>query len=527
CDQERARFIMEAICYAADDDEVADRLECIRTTSERIQRGDRVSAGRALDMYFSSDVARYVTDWLRNRNGDEVIVAPRAEELSASGVTPYSDLSNAERFASLHFDQARYCTDTREWLAWDGRRWANDKIGVVRRLAIETTKMMALEAVKSDRRELLLWAARSQSARGLRDMLTVAESKIQLRREKLDRDPWALNCKNGTVNLRDGSLKAHDPRDWFSKLTQVDFLPGAPCPTWLAFLDRVMNGDRNLIAFLKRAVGYTLTGDTKEQCLFLMLGNGANGKTTFLRIMRALAGDYAQQTPMDTLMVSKNPGVSNDLARLDGTRFVSAVEAEQGKRLAETKIKQMSGGDPIAARYLYGEYFEFIPMFKLWLATNELPRIDGVDEGTWRRIRVIPFEVTIPQEERDGTLPDKLEAELSGILNWAVEGCLEWQRSGLQPPEKVLTATKTYRTDMDMVAQFIEDACVTRRGEKVSAKDLYVGYVEWCRDNGNEPVSQTALGHRLKARGFRQVRDRSTRSWIGLRLRNAADDVES
>jgi putative DNA primase/helicase len=390
-DQKRAKFIIEAVCAAAGDEEVADRIECVRTTDERIQKGERVLGGGALDMHFNPDVARYVMNWLRNRNGGEVLVAPRAQELSADGVTPHSDLSNAERFASLHFDKARYCPDTREWLVWDGRRWADDKMGFARRLAIETTKIMVMEAVKSENRDLLIWAAKSQSARGIRDMLTVAESRIQLRREKLDRDPWALNCKNGTVNLHDGTLRPHDPRDWFSKLTHVDFGPGARCPTWLAFLNRVMNGDQELIAFLKRAVGYTLTGDTREQCLFLMLGNGANGKTTFLRVMRSLAGEYAQQTPMDTLMASKHSGVPNDLARLDGTRFVSAVEAEQGKRLAETKIKQMTGGDPIAARYLYGEFFEFIPMFKLWLATNELPRIEGVDEGTWRRIRVIPF----------------------------------------------------------------------------------------------------------------------------------------
>jgi putative DNA primase/helicase len=526
-DQEHAEKFMEAVARAAGDEEVADRVACVRTTIERMKRGQKITPTRALEFYFSPEVAAYTWDWLRNQDEDDAVIVPKATELSADGVTPYSDLSNAERFASMHSDKARYCPDVKDWLVWNGSCWSEDKAGMAHRLAIETTKMMALEAVNEARRELLAWAAKSQSARGLRDMLAVAESKIQIRRTALDRDPWVLNCRNGTLDLKAGTLKPHDPADWLSKITRIDFSSRAECPTWHAFLRRVLNEDRELIAFLKRAIGYTLTGVTDEQCLFVMLGNGANGKTTFLRILRSLVGDYAQQTPMDTLMITKAAGVSNDLARLDGTRFVSAVEAEQGKKLAETKIKQMTGGDPIAARYLYGEFFEFVPMFKLWLATNELPRIDGTDEGTWRRIRVIPFEVTIPPEERDGRLGDKLEAELPGILNWALEGCLEWQRDGLKPPQKVMAATKAYRSDMDLLAQFLEDACVAEAGAKVSAKELYIAYQEWCADNGHDPLAQTSLGHRLKAKGFAPTRTRNTRGWSGLRLRNAADEVQA
>jgi putative DNA primase/helicase len=303
-----------------------------------------------------------------------------------------------------------------------------------------------------------------------------------------------------------------------SQLAFVNFQPEAECPNWLRFLERVMDGNKALIGFLQRAVGYTLTGRTSEQVLFLMLGSGANGKTTFLTTLRALMDEYAQQTPMDTLMVSRQSGNTNDLARLEGARFVSAVEAELGKQLAETKIKYMTGGDPITARYLYGEFSTFTPQFKLWLATNELPRIDSTDEGMWRRIRVIPFDVTIPREERDGSLPDKLKAELPGILSWAVQGCLDWQQQGLSPPPEVMSATNSYRSDMDVLAQWLGDTCVMAPDAMITAKEICESHKEWCETNGYEPLQQASLGRRLKTKGFKKKRTGKVRYWLGLRL---------
>jgi putative DNA primase/helicase len=231
---------------------------------------------------------------------------------------------------------------------------------------------------------------------------------------------------------------------------------------------------------------------------------------------------------METLMMGKGGGVPNDLACLDGARFVAASEAGQGKRLHESKIKEMTGGDRIAARYLYGEFFEFTPKFKLWLATNELPRIDGTDDGIWRRIMIIPFNVAIPRDEQDGALRDKLTAELPGVLNWALEGCLAWQKGKLQPPEEVLAATREYRSDMDIIAQFIEDACIIDAQATETSKKLYEGYRAWSEGNGYQPVSQVIFGRRLKARGFKEHRTAKARMWTGLRLRGAdeilADD---
>jgi putative DNA primase/helicase len=252
--------------------------------------------------------------------------------------------------------------------------------------------------------------------------------------------------------------------------------------------------------------------------MFVLYGSGANGKSTFLNTSRFLLGDYAQQTPADTLMVRDGNKSSNDLARLCGTRFVSAVETEEGRRLSEVLIKQLTGGDPIVARFLFHEFFEFIPQFKIFLATNHRPEIHGTDEAIWRRIRLIPFEITIPEKERDKNLESKLRSELSGILNWAVEGCLAWRRDGLQAPEEVKKATTAYRLEMDSLASFFEDRCLIDSSLRVPAKDLYAAYQAWCNDNAEREVSSTTFGKRLKERQFTPKKTGSVRWWYGIGL---------
>jgi putative DNA primase/helicase len=255
----------------------------------------------------------------------------------------------------------------------------------------------------------------------------------------------------------------------------------------------------------------------------VLIGNGANGKSTLIHVIQDLLGDYAQQTPMDMLMTNRSGNIPNDIARLEGARFVSAVEAEAGQRLAEAKIKQLTGGDRIAARFLNAEFFEFTPQFKLWLATNKLPELKGTDDGIWRRFRVIPFNVTIPEAERDRSLPEKLKAELPGILKWAVKGCLDWQSEGLCPPAKVTNATKAYRAEMDILAQFIEDSCVETRDAETTVKALCDGYVEWCHANGETAISKRVLRQQLTERGFKQGRTRNARKWLGIRVKTDAE----
>ena len=240
-----------------------------------------------------------------------------------------------------------------------------------------------------------------------------------------------------------------------------------------------MDSNENLIEFLKRAVGYSLTGDVSEQCLFIFFGSGANGKSTFLRAVNMISGDYGQQTATETLLVRQRGAIPNDIARLKGARFITASEAEAEQRLAESLIKQMTGGDIISARFLHQEWFDFEPTYKIFLGTNHKPVIKGTDYAIWRRIKLVPFEVTIPEQERDRDLLNKLQEELPGILAWAVNGCLEWQKNGLGVPEEVSEATKEYKNEMDIISDFINECCIEGEGYHVLSRDLYNTYKEW------------------------------------------------
>lgn len=430
-----------------------------------------------------------------------------------------TDLGNAERLVARHGQDLRYCHNWGKWLVWDGRRFAIDETGEPDRRAEETIRSIYAEAAevedKSERKALVDHARRSESRNRLQAMVALAQHKCPVRSGDLDSDPWLLNVANGVLDLRTGELHAHARERLCTKLAPINYDPGAVCPTWDAFLSRIMSGNSNLVAFLQRAVGYSLTGNTSEQCLFILHGTGANGKSTFLTTIGALLGDYAAQTPTDTLMVKRGESIPNDLARLVGTRFVTAVEAEEGRRLAESLVKQLTGGDKITARFMRAEWFEFTPRFKVWLGTNHRPAIRGTDHGIWRRIRLIPFTVTIPESERDPDLPEKLREELPGILAWAVRGCLEWQRSGLGVPDEVKRANDMYRAEQDVLAGFLDQCCVVAEGARAKVGDVWEAYVSW----SGERISPKALSQRLQERGFRSKKGRAgVRFWLGLGL---------
>lgn len=266
-------------------------------------------------------------------------------------------------------------------------------------------------------------------------------------------------------------------------------------------------------------MGYSLTGHTSEQVLLLLYGIGANGKSTFLETVRALLGDYATQADFTTFLKRESDGARNDLARLVGTRFVSAVEAEAGKPLAEALVKQLTGGDTITARFLFREFFDFRPAFKLWLAANHKPTITGGDHGIWRRMRLVPFTVTIPEAERDAKLTSKLAAELPGILAWAVRGWLAWRAAGLGLPPEVQAATASYRDEMDALGPFLDEATAAVDGARITAKELYEAYEAWCAANGERPRSQKGFAMSLRERGFEAVKgSKGVRCWSGLAL---------
>ena len=436
-----------------------------------------------------------------------------------------TDLGNARRLVAHAGGRIRFSHVWRKWLAWDGNRWATDEAGQVEQIAKEAVAKIYAEAAQcsSDegRKEIARWAQRSESRDRIRAMIDLAASEpgVPIRTEDLDQNPWLLTTLNGTVDLREGKLRAHDPQDLLTRIVPTEFDPGSCPERWEGFLAEVVP-DSEVRAFLQRAVGYSLTGEIGEQVLFLLWGGGSNGKTTFVETLLGLLGDFAVKTPAETLLAKRDTGIPNDVAKLRGARFIAAVEAEEGRRLAEARVKELTGGDTISARFMRGEWFSFRLEGKLWLASNHRPVVRGTDHAMWRRIRLIPFTVTIPEAERDPHLVEKLRGEYQGILRWAVDGCLAWQREGLNAPNAVRVATEDYRAEQDVLGGFLEESCLVGEGLHVSTADLYRAYKDWCDGTGERPMRQRDLGLRLRERGFRPERVGASRqrTWRGLGL---------
>jgi P4 family phage/plasmid primase-like protien len=438
-----------------------------------------------------------------------------------------SDLGNARRLVRAHGQDIRFEAGSGRWLVWDGRRWATDLDGQVTRYAKDVGKLVLAEASgerdDARRRRLVAHARSSESRSRIIAALGLAQTEpgVMIQPNALDNDSMLLNVANGTLDLRTGALRSHARSNIISKLVPVDYDPSAQCPLWLSFLDRVFDRDPELIAFMARFVGYTLTGRVDEQVMGILYGTGANGKSVFLETIRTLLADYAHVTEAATFVVTDANRVRNDVAALAGARFVSASEADKGARLSEALVKSVTGKERIRARFLYKESFEFMPAFKLFLAVNHRPVITGGDEGIWRRIMLVPFSVTIPAHERDFQLVEKLTAELPGILAWAVEGCLQWQKIGLAAPACVIAATQDYRDSSDVLASFIEDCCETGSGSafSVSSTLLYAAWGKWCQEMGEEAGSQKSFSERLPAKGIGVRKSGGTKIRTGLRLR--------
>lgn len=443
-----------------------------------------------------------------------------------------TDLGNAERLKDHAGADLRFVWVWDSWMIWDGRRWRRDGGGAIMRRARDTVRALAAAAQGLDdekqRAGLVKHALATESAGKLQAMVKLGACLLGEEAGAFDQRPWLLNCRNGTVDLRTGRLGPHRRADLLTKVVPVEFDPSASCPRWEAFLLQVMDGNAEMVAFLQRAVGYSLTGTTVEQVLFLLYGTGANGKSTFTETLRALLGDYATQAEFTTFLARTSDSVRNDIARLVGARFVSASEAEGGRPLAEAVVKQMTGGDIVTARFLFKEFFEFRPDFKVWLAANHKPSVRGTDHGIWRRIRLVPFAVTIPPEQRDKRLPDQLRAELPGILAWAVRGCVAWQQQGLGEPPEVMAATESYREEMDVLAGFLDEHCLVQGGAFVATKELYAAYATWAEGAGEKKLSKKWLAMRLTERGFTSGRGlRGVRGWRGLRLRREGEEPQA
>lgn len=450
----------------------------------------------------------------------------RVDDL-VSGKEQFTDLTNGELFAHEYKDKVRYCMAWKKWLIWDGNTWRPDDCGEIFALSKDFIRGLYLRVARTKDHErateLAKHLIKSESLRRRQALIESAslERSVRITPLDVDRENFLLNVRNGTINLTDGKLYEPAQAAYITKCAAVNYKRRSPCDTWNLFLMRIMDGNTQLLRFLQKAVGWAITGDMSEQVMFILYGSGANGKSTFLNTLMEIMGDYAMSTPTATFMNKHGEGISNDIARLRGTRFVTTVEAEEGKRMSEPLIKQITGQDVMTARFLYGEYFDFLPTFKIFMATNHKPVIKGNDHGIWRRIKLVPFTVTIPYEERDPNLMQKLRAEREGILNWMVDGCLLWQKERLGEPEAIRIATGEYQEEMDEIGMFIQECCIldTTGHLRVVSSVLYKGYLDWCERNSERSYGQRMFGIHLQNMGVKKDRTRTARYWVGIGMK--------
>jgi putative DNA primase/helicase len=462
----------------------------------------------------AKSVTRYAPDYLPGPDG------------AAIKYFNLTDLGNAERLVNRYGDVLRYCYERKRWLVWNGKVWewdAGNKVAALAKLAVRNIYHEAGDELdEKKRKDIASHASKSESDPRLTGMINLAQSEpgIPIKLTDLDTNHWVFNCLNGTIDLQSGKLLPHRKEDLITILVHIEYDPNASCNLWMRFLDRVTGGNIELVSYLQRVVGYSLTGDTRSQTMFFLYGLGSNGKSTFITTIRKLTGGYGTKANTSLFMAKdrNSGGPSEDLANLQGKRFVMASEIEDGRRLAVVLIKEMTGGEAIRADRKYEHEIEFQPVHKIWLIGNHKPVITDTTLSIWRRVKLIPFTVTIPGKEMDPDLPAKLESELPGILAWAVKGCLEWQKYGLAEPKAVTNATSDYRHEQDILGDFIDDCCCLLPTAAVSKHELKTAYETWCNSTGSQPASQKTFRARLIERGVTEGKSGGTRYWKGIAL---------
>jgi putative DNA primase/helicase len=448
----------------------------------------------------------------RNTIGEESVLM--RSHLLQAGKIQHTDRTNAQRLIEMHGDDIRYNAAWKKWLVWNGRYWKTDEsTALIHGLGLDViNKMygeMTLTDDKQERLELEKFAVLSESIRRRKAFIETASvtEKVNLTSTDLDMNPWLFNVENGTFDISSGEFREQRQTDLITKIANVRYDPQADCPLWKQFIREIMDYKQELTDFLQTAAGWAVTGDTSEQVMFILFGSGANGKSTFLNTLQYILGDYAITAQTETFMKQQGDKMMNDLARLRGTRFVVTAEADQGARLSEPLIKQITGNDRPTARFLYGEPFSYSPTFKIFMASNHKPLIKGSDYGIWRRIRLIPFTTTVAEDRQDKYLEQKLKAEGSGILNWLFEGAMRWGLEGLKTPAAITNATDEYRGEMDVIGNFIKERCVQSPGAQVRIRELFKAYQDWCGERNEHAMSERFFGLRLKETGFTQSRN--------------------
>lgn len=423
----------------------------------------------------------------------------------------FDDTGNAQRFIDMFGDKIRFNYNDNRWMIYDKIKWSYDIIGYIWDLIDK-----AMESMKSEERyyenydaengteilkEFRKHMKKSRNKNTKNALEKEAQHYVPITPNSLDHNRRKLNTPTGIIDLENFAVTPNDPLEYFTKSTAVGIKEGAKCPLWIEFLNDIFDGDKDLISYIQKAVGYSLSGLTDEQCAFFCYGTGNNGKSTFLDVIRCILGDYASNIQPETLMVrNTNSSANSDIARLKGARFVTSVEPNEGLRLNEGLLKQLTGDDMVTARKLYAEEFEFKPEFKLWMATNHKPVIRGTDTGIWRRIHLIPFTVNIPAEKVDRKLKDKLMQELDGIFLWCLEGLKRYNAEGLSKPSAVIKAVEQYRGEMDTISKFLDECTVSAPCRCVKAKDLYNVYSRWCEENGEYKLTNTKFGSEVQKR---------------------------
>lgn len=418
----------------------------------------------------------------------------------------WDDMGNALRFMDAYGDNFKYSYVDKSFYYYNGSYWEPDQMGVVEKCAdnvvanMKNEKLIISPGMDEDdaRKNWEKFLKRSRSNRSKKNMLDELKHHIPVLHSDFDKESMLLNTKSGYVDLNSGVLKDHDREKMFSQQTAVEYTDNIDCPEWDRFLHQIFDNNEELIHYIQKAVGYSATGSIKEQVMFILYGNGRNGKSVFINTIADVLGTYAETMNVSSIMVKSNNGANSDIARLEGARLVISSEANEGSRLDEGLLKQLTGGDKIVARHLYASEFEFNPEFKLWMATNHKPLIRGTDEGIWRRIMLIPFLVQIPSDKVDKDLKYKLQREGVGILNWIVQGAMMWQREGLNPPEIVTKASEEYRNEMDVIQFFVSECCETDPEYQAPAGALFQRYKQWANESSEYMMSKQKFGREMR-----------------------------
>lgn len=464
----------------------------------------------AAEVHALNDKPTVVIDTLRMASDETLPPVPQSQPDKGPGI--YTDDVLALKFTDRHGDNLRFTAVWGRWSVWDGCVWKRDETLYVQDLAREVCREAS--AGCTDKR----LAPRIESLVTIKavERLACADRHHAATTDQWDADPWKLNTPGGMVDLRTGAIRPARREDYATKITAV--CPDGECPGWLAFLSRITGGNRDLQDFMQRMCGYALTGVTQEHALFFCYGTGGNGKSVFLNTISGLMGDYAKAAPIETFIDSKSEHHPTDLAGLQGARLITAIDTEDGKRWAESKLKALTGGDRIAARFMRQDFFEFIPQFKLVIAGNHKPGLRTVDEAIRRRFNLLPFTVTIPASERDLELTEKLRNEWGGILMWIIEGCLGWQSHGLQAPKAVIEATANYLAAEDVLSRWVEERCEVQTALRTSGIVLFTDWRQWAEANGEYVGSQKRFSQNLESHGFKPMRTNTARGFIGIGL---------